>query len=63
MNKIFECLVIGEKFKFDASSTSKLEHAKIVYSDTFDYIGSSYTWFSDGIEQRSEELIHFFKRK
>lgn len=59
-----KCLIDGKVVFYDAcSSNSSLEYAKDFYKNNFEYIGSGYVYFINGVENKSETQHHFFKRK
>jgi len=59
-----KCLIDGEIVFYDAcSSNSSLAYAKAFYINNFEYIGSGYVYFINGVKNESKTQHHFFKRK
>lgn len=57
-----KCQIKGQQLHYDACATNSLKEAKIFYSN-FDYIGSSYVYFINGVKNKSDKRHHFFTRK
>jgi len=58
-----ECLIDAKKVKYDACSSGELKQAIVFYRNKFKYIGSSDTYFLDGVENTDKKVHHFFVKK
>jgi len=56
-----ECLINGQRQVYDACSSRTLAEAEDYYVPLgFKYIGSSNTYFINGTENTSKDILHFF---
>lgn len=56
-----ECLINGQKQVYDACSSHTLAEAEEYYGPLgYKYIGSSNTYFINGTENKSKDILHFF---
>lgn len=59
-----EGLIDGKRVKYDGCSNNPLPMAKEFYTDDkWEYIGSSFTTFHDGVENNWGKEYHFFIHK
>lgn len=50
----------GVRKHYDACSESHLSVAKEFYKERFIYVGSSYTYFINGVKNTGKKLTHYF---
>jgi hypothetical protein len=59
-----ECLINGEIIKYDVCTISPLEQSKSVFKKKYPkYVGSGYTYYVDGVKNKSDVLVHFFRKR
>ena len=58
-----QCLINGQIIDYDVCGSKSLEDTKSFYGDNYEYIGSSFTTYHDGVKNEWDELHHFFNIK
>ena len=62
-NPTRQCLIDGIIVDYDACTTNSKESGDKLYGNSYNYIGSSYTYYIDGTKNVSIDLHHFYKLK